>query len=429
MVISVAACTRTKEFPDKSVYKGDIKGGKLNGRGRMAYADGSVYEGEWQNDKKQGQGDMVYANGDKYTGAWADNSTNGRGVLISKNGDVYDGNWKEGRKSGNGVLTYANGDKYTGLWSEDRKNGQGGMFYKNGNKYTGLWKDDLNHGLGTMTYANGDTYTGEWERGERKGIKEFTKDRALEILSVSSETTEGEIFIEKSDQAGKVEIRIPGRIKIQVKKGKISPFCFRSIHIGPKLRIPADLFGENDYKDPSGHGYAVDHIEFNDLGLLKPIKADAQEYVVSGDAGLALTKEGKTFTLVGGSGYFQSYASDTAVAKSAPDRPAAGEAAAGKAGAEKAAQTLGLPKYSEVLSTYPVGTALCATVADVMGGDDKGLELSGNVAMMNGKFAWKYYGTKLTVKAAVTLGGKTYQPGNKLTVDKNLDWVAVSGWD
>jgi len=35
MVISVAACTRTKEFPDKSVYKGDIKGGKLNGRGRM----------------------------------------------------------------------------------------------------------------------------------------------------------------------------------------------------------------------------------------------------------------------------------------------------------------------------------------------------------------------------------------------------------
>jgi hypothetical protein len=40
------------------------------------------------------------------------------------------------------------------------------------------------------------------------------------------------------------------------------------------------------------------------------------------------------------------------------------------------------------------------------------------------------YGTKLTVgDQPVTLEGKTYQPGTKLTVDKDLHWIEVSSCD
>lgn len=94
------------------------------------------------------------------------------------------------------------------------------------------------------------------------------------------------------------------------------------------------------------------------------------------------------------------------------------------------ATTSALPTYSEVVSTYPPGSELIKTEADILSGDDDGLQL-GNVvdlAMVNGQFVYKSFGTKLTVRATITLEGKTYQPGAKLTVDKNLHWIEVSSW-
>ena len=99
--------------------------------------------------------------------------------------------------------------------------------------------------------------------------------------------------------------------------------------------------------------------------------------------------------------------------------------------AEVTTTTSALPTYSEVVSTYPADATLIQTEADIVGGDDNGLEL-GNVvdlAMVDGQFVYKSYGTKLTVTATITLEGKTYQPGAKLTVDKNLHWIEVSSWD
>jgi hypothetical protein len=64
-----------------------------------------------------------------------------------------------------------------------------------------------------------------------------------------------------------------------------------------------------------------------------------------------------------------------------------------------------------------------------MGADATGVKLSGKISFRNGQFVYQCYGTKLTVKVTVTMDGKTYQPGTKLTVDKNLDWIAVSSWN
>jgi hypothetical protein len=65
-----------------------------------------------------------------------------------------------------------------------------------------------------------------------------------------------------------------------------------------------------------------------------------------------------------------------------------------------------------------------------MGGNDKGIAVGGGSVISIGKGQTEYqcYGTKLTVKKKVTLEGKTYKPGTKLTVDKKLKWVEVSSW-
>jgi FKBP-type peptidyl-prolyl cis-trans isomerase len=93
-----------------------------------------------------------------------------------------------------------------------------------------------------------------------------------------------------------------------------------------------------------------------------------------------------------------------------------------------------LPSYEEVVNTLPDGVPLCRTDADIVGGNDQQLSLQappGGTISVNeeGEPRYQCYGTKLTVRKAVTLKGKTYRPGAKLTLDKDLYWIEVSGWE
>jgi FKBP-type peptidyl-prolyl cis-trans isomerase len=89
-----------------------------------------------------------------------------------------------------------------------------------------------------------------------------------------------------------------------------------------------------------------------------------------------------------------------------------------------------LPTYEEVVSTYPDGVPLCRTDTEIVGGDDQQLSLDGGYIALNEDGVQRYqcYGTKLTVRKKVTLKGKIYRPGARLTVDKDLYWIEVSGW-
>jgi hypothetical protein len=107
-----------------------------------------------------------------------------------------------------------------------------------------------------------------------------------------------------------------------------------------------------------------------------------------------------------------------------------------------------LPTYAQVASTYPAGVELSCTNAEVSDVTAEGdwvftggvvcpgksqltVEAGGTFTtgeLFLGK-PWKSYGAKITVKAPVTIDGKTYPPGAMLTVDKDLNWVQVSSLD
>jgi FKBP-type peptidyl-prolyl cis-trans isomerase len=99
-------------------------------------------------------------------------------------------------------------------------------------------------------------------------------------------------------------------------------------------------------------------------------------------------------------------------------------------GADKKAPPKPLPTYEEIVNSYSDGVPLCPTESDIVGGDDQGLSLEGGAIAVNEDGVQRYqcFGTKLTVRKKVTLKGKTYRPGAKLTVDKDLYWIEVSGW-
>jgi len=130
------------------------------------------------------------------------------------------------------------------------------------------------------------------------------------------------------------------------------------------------------------------------------------------------------------------------------------------------------PTYSEVLDTYTEGATLCATQANLLDVNADGALLNGTIEFAGGnspvgvesgtmsitgvgesggticktssdgavrvgslgsgapsEFSFQCYGAKITVKERVTLGGSTYEPGTKLTVDEDLQWIEVSSWN
>ena len=105
--------------------------------------------------------------------------------------------------------------------------------------------------------------------------------------------------------------------------------------------------------------------------------------------------------------------------------------------------TASLPSYADIVATYPEGTTLSCTDAELASYTDDGdysftnglvcpgqsqvTVAEGGTFTLEGTF-WITYGVKATLLNEVTIDGVTFPAGAKLTVDKDLKWVQVSGW-
>jgi len=107
------------------------------------------------------------------------------------------------------------------------------------------------------------------------------------------------------------------------------------------------------------------------------------------------------------------------------------------------------PTYSQIVKTYPADAKLCGTVASIVEVLPSGAwKLSGTASgSMEGEWitydditdekmsnkltniVTRCYGTKITANVSITIATQTYEPGTKLTVDKNKQWVVASSWD
>ena len=92
-----------------------------------------------------------------------------------------------------------------------------------------------------------------------------------------------------------------------------------------------------------------------------------------------------------------------------------------------------LPTYSQILATYPEGALGIyggRTEGNVTKVTDKGWDLNlTRIEIKDGDAVIQGYGTKITLDVPVTVDGKTFDAGSKLTVDKDLNWIEVSSWD
>lgn len=158
-----------RTFSDGSVYEGEWKDGRMNGRGKRSCFNGQIYEGEWKDGRASGSGKVTFPIGGNYEGEWRDGCKNGRGKMTFPSGLVYEGEWKDGKENGQGKAIWPDGTFYVGDWRDGKRDGSCKMTLSSGLVYEGEWKGVKENGRGKTTWPNGSIYEGEYKDGKANG--------------------------------------------------------------------------------------------------------------------------------------------------------------------------------------------------------------------------------------------------------------------
>jgi hypothetical protein len=110
--------------------------------------------GQLKDGKIHGKGKMDFHNGDKYTGDWIDGNMTGQGVSTLANGTRSEGQFKDNRMHGKGTMDYANGTKYTGDWVDDIRTGQGVLIFADGHRYEIICSQSLRSRCMPLKFAS-----------------------------------------------------------------------------------------------------------------------------------------------------------------------------------------------------------------------------------------------------------------------------------
>jgi len=99
---------------------GTWKNGKLEaGSSKWVFPDGSLYEGQQKGYKKDGRGVLTEKNGLKYEGQFkGDKKTDKKAKETSADGTVYEGGFKNGLKDGKGKTTPKEGKPKYQQWAK-----------------------------------------------------------------------------------------------------------------------------------------------------------------------------------------------------------------------------------------------------------------------------------------------------------------------
>eukprot|EP01016_Furgasonia_blochmanni_P002144 TRINITY_DN10849_c0_g1_i2.p1 TRINITY_DN10849_c0_g1~~TRINITY_DN10849_c0_g1_i2.p1 ORF type:complete len:231 (+),score=56.12 TRINITY_DN10849_c0_g1_i2:28-693(+) len=153
---------QVEQYPDGSVYNGNLLNGLRHGRGKFYYKSGGMYEGDWVQGKMEGFGTLFYGNGMKaYEGDWREDKFHGRGIMYSDApqplnqpydfrdfdllGDFwvrYEGDFMHDAKHGFGRIVLSNGEFFDGEFRDDKLNGEGQYHNYEGRTIYGEWQDN-----------------------------------------------------------------------------------------------------------------------------------------------------------------------------------------------------------------------------------------------------------------------------------------------
>ena len=222
---SALQSTSDSEWPihiDGCLYFGDLKNGKLNGKGMLVDILGDISAGVFH-DGALDEGLKVWRNGDVFSGEFCVNSSSqsdlfcgfNAGMVLTgdvhlRDGSRFNGDFFNGVPD-YGTLIWPNGDDFEGdLYLSDYYDGElelysGKIVFNDGREFEGSFEDNLPE-KGDLFWPNGDHFKGDFYNGSpRDGKLEYFNGTTYEgefdedgnycgegILETANELYEGE---------------------------------------------------------------------------------------------------------------------------------------------------------------------------------------------------------------------------------------------
>ncbi len=161
-----AKIIKFEENGQKTIYEGDIKNMKKEGKG-IEKNNIYTYMGSFSDDLKNGKGKIIYGIGNEYyEGDFENGKLTGKGFYQWENKCTYEGEFLDGKMHGKGLYKWPDGDEYEGDYVNNIKEGNGEFRWKSGKKYKGQVKEGKPHGFGVITKKNGESQEVEFENGK-----------------------------------------------------------------------------------------------------------------------------------------------------------------------------------------------------------------------------------------------------------------------
>lgn len=252
----------------------------------------------------------------------------------------------------------------------------------------------------------------------------FSKNKVLEVSSISATVGKGEVSFSKGETPKTLKTVVNGTVPTV--EGKMCLWCFETIRIDPNRKIPTVVFTErssNELESFKAEGeivknlqletytvggkeyrrikqpFVVESVGLDSVIIEIPPLPKATEFIVSGAGGATLRKKGKGFLLVEGEAHLLQTKVEAAAKKPKP-------AAWIKLSAEVRQSGKDQIKLNVVRGTYKLKNGV-------------ELRVGGRVYVYESVLAFPE-GLMIEVgKGGVTLGGKAYTEGTRLTVEKD----------
>ena len=145
------------KFNNGQIYKGswNIKN-QRHGFGINISPDGLIYKGLWNNDKIGNYGLFLEKTGNYVKGELKDGKLEGKGEMEIKGKFKYIGDFKNDKPNGKGILKDdEKGFEYNGEIVNGIKEGKGSLKFIDGIKYEGDFKNDVYDGIGVLEFKDG----------------------------------------------------------------------------------------------------------------------------------------------------------------------------------------------------------------------------------------------------------------------------------
>jgi hypothetical protein len=239
----------------------------------------------------------------------------------------------------------------------------------------------------------------------------FQMDTVLSVSGISEIVGQGTLALTVAEEDGQVKLSIDGAVPVV--DGETCQFCVATLELGPGAVAAADALFSNRPSD----GVSAE-MSGNLIGPMFP--EDATLFIVAGDEGAVLEKEGAGFRLVEGDAWL---VTDRGLIDPGYDAAAAPTTTAATTAAS-------LPTYDEVVASYPSDVAFCFTEATVVAaepGEPWTVELAGGtIVFAGGEAEFPCWGMQLVTQVPLQIDGSDLPAGSILAVSADSDPAAFA---